>query len=77
MGRCAVLTGVEVVLNRGVGDDDGNTDSQNGGGGNHVVLFLWLGEKGGVQVCSAKGPVFNPSGAALTLHFAIGQDKCA
>lgn len=36
-----------------------------------VVLFLWLGEKiGGVQVCSAGGPVFNPSGAALTLHFA-------
>lgn len=41
--RCAVLTGVEVVLNRGVGDDDGNTDSQNGGGGNHCGSLSVVG----------------------------------
>ena len=31
-------------------------DRQNDSGGNHVVLFLWLGEKGGVQASSALGP---------------------
>ena len=50
-----------------------------------VVLFLWLGEKGGVQASSALGPrVRGRAGvAALTLHFALNRKnaldtpKCA
>lgn len=40
-----------------------------------VVLFLWLGEKGGVQASSALGPrVRGRAGvAALTLHFALNR----
>lgn len=54
-------------------------DRQNDSGGNHVVLFLWLGEKGGVQASSAPWPACKGTGrvAALTLHFAIGQEKYA
>lgn len=43
MWRCAVLAGVEVILNRGVGDDDGDTDSQNSGGDNHGGFLSVVG----------------------------------